>query len=301
MNPLITSVLDLNSALGGNADLLLGGGLGLYLKQEHLHGTGARTLLPLDRLPPARTTQDVDLFLRAEVIASKDEVARYRSALDTLRFVVVPGSEWLKFKRGVDGTEVLLDVMVGPLGKHADAVRLKDSRVRPKGLGGKSGLHAFATEEALGIESGPLRIPLRGLGSDGTDASCEVLIPRAFPYALMKLGALRDRINDENKQEGRHHAMDLYRIVGLLTEEEADVSARLAWEYARHEEVVEAIRTIDTLLAPADGLGRLRLLEYQRTNRDSTPEVNPDFLVEELRRLLVPPPVDAAPPKTLDD
>ena len=68
MSPLITSVLDLNAALGGNADLLLGGGLGLYLKQEHLRRTGARTLLPLDRLPPARTTQDIDLFLRAEVI-----------------------------------------------------------------------------------------------------------------------------------------------------------------------------------------------------------------------------------------
>jgi hypothetical protein len=295
MKPLLTSVLDLNSALGGNAELLLGGGLGLYLKQEHLRATGARTLLPLDRLPPARTTQDVDLFLRAEVIASKDEVSRYRAALDRLGFVVVPGSEWLKFKRSVDGTEVLLDVMVGPLGEHANDVRIKDSRVRPKGLGGKSGLHAFATEEALGIESGPLRIPLAGVGSDGTNASCEVLVPRAFPYALMKLGALRDRINDENKDEGRHHAMDLYRIVGLLTEEEAEASAILARAYAGDPEIAEASRTIDTLLTPANGLGRLRLLEYQRANRDSTPEVSPDFLVEELRRLIVPPPVDAVP------
>lgn len=288
MKPLISSVLDLNSALGGNAELLLGGGLGLYLKQEHLRTTGARTLLPLDRLPPARTTQDVDLFLRAEVIASQDAVSRYRAALNKLGFVVVPGSEWLKFKRDVEDTEVLLDVMVGPLGEHAEAIRLKDSRARPRGLGGKSGLHAFVTEEALGIETGPLRIPLKGLGSDGNDASCEVLIPRAFPYALMKLGALRDRINDENKQEGRHHAMDLYRIVGLLTEEEVEVSAKLAHEYADHAEIAEGNRTIDTLLAPADGLGRLRLLEYQRANRASTPEVDPDFLVKELRRLLAP-------------
>jgi hypothetical protein len=105
----------------------------------------------------------------------------------------------------------------------------------------------------------------------------------------MKLGALRDRVNDESKQEGRHHAMDLYRIVGLLTEEEIDVSERLAHEYAGHPEIVEATRTIDTLLAPANGLGRVRLLEYQRANRSSTPEVDPDFLVRELRRLLQPP------------
>lgn len=50
MNPLITSVLDLDTALGGNAGLILGGGLGLYLVQEQLHRTAARTRLPLDRL-----------------------------------------------------------------------------------------------------------------------------------------------------------------------------------------------------------------------------------------------------------
>jgi len=288
MKPLIASILDLDSALGGNAGLLLGGGLGLYLKQEHLRTTGARTLLALERLPPARTTQDIDLFLRAEVIASKDEVFRYRAALDTLGFVVVPGSEWLKFKRSIDGTDVLVDVMVGPLGEHADSVRLRGLRARPRGLGGRSGLHAFATREALGIEREPLRVPLNGVGPDRNGRSCEVLIPRAFPYALMKLAALRDRIDDEDKQEGRHHAMDLYRIVGLLTEEEAEVSARLARAYADHEETAAGHATIDELLAPPTGRGRLRLLEYQRANRVSTPEVDPDLLVAELRRLLTP-------------
>lgn len=288
MQPLIATVLDLDAALGGDAGLLLGGGLGLYLKQERLRATGARTLLPMDRLPPARTTQDVDLFLRAEVIASKDEVSRYRAALDGLGFTVVPEARWLKFSRRVSGTDVLLDVMVGPLGKHADAVRLKGSRARPRGLGGESGLHAFATREALGIESDPIRLPLSGRRSDGSEAACDVLIPRAFPYALMKLGALRDRVGDPDKQEGRHHAMDLYRIVGLLTEEEIEASARLARQYAGHEEIAEAKRTIDSLLAPADGLGRLRLLEYQRANRASTPEVDPDLLLRELRLLIGP-------------
>jgi hypothetical protein len=294
MQPLITSVLDLNSALGGKADLLLGGGLGLYLKQEHLRTTGARTLLPLDRLPPARATQDVDLFLRAEVIADQRAVSRYRDALDSLGFVVVPGSEWLKFRREIEGVEVLLDVMVGPLGEHAASVHLKDSRARPKGLGGKSGLHAFVTHEALGIEAAPWRLPLDGRGSDGRDASCEVLIPRAFPYALMKLGALRDRIDDDRKQEGRHHAMDLYRIVGLLTEEEIEVSARLARQYADHPELAEADRTISTLLAPVTGRGRIRLLEQQRANRAAMPEVDPDFLVREVRSLLTPPTRDVS-------
>lgn len=288
MKPLIATVLDLDFALGGNAELLLGGGLGLYLKQEHLRTTNARTLLPMSLLPPARTTQDVDLFLRAEVIASGEKVLHYREAMDRLGFVVAPEAKWLKFKRSVSGAEVILDVMVGPLGEHAGKVSINGARARPKGLGGEFGLHAFATEEALGIETEPLRIRLSGPMSDGKDAACDVLIPRAFPYALMKLGALRDRINDENKQEGRHHAMDLYRIVGLLTEEEVNVSAQLARDHANHAVIAEAVRTVDTMLAPPDGLGRLRLMEYQRAHRDSMPdEVDADLLVRELRRLLL--------------
>jgi hypothetical protein len=289
MNPLITTVLDLDAALGGNAGLLLGGGLGLYLKQEYLRTTGARTLLPFDRLPQARTTQDIDLFLRAEVIADEESVARYRDALNSLGFVVVPDAKWLKFARDVGGTEVLLDIMVGPLGEHVSEVNLKEFRVRPKQLDAKDGLHARLTEDALGIERDPTSLTLNGSRNDGSAASCEVLIPRPFPYALMKLGALRDRINDEDKQEGRHHAMDLYRIVGMLTEEDEAASVPLAIEFADSDVVVEALRTIKVLLAPNHGKGRIRLIEYQRMNASSVPEVDADFLVTELYRLLVPP------------
>lgn len=39
---LTVTVLDLDAALGGNADLLIGGGFGLYLKQLHLEQAGDR-------------------------------------------------------------------------------------------------------------------------------------------------------------------------------------------------------------------------------------------------------------------
>jgi hypothetical protein len=294
MQPLITTILDLDHALGGDAGLLIGGGLGLYLKQEHLRSTGDRTLVPHALLPTARTTEDIDLFLRAEVIASTAAVTRLRAALDELGFRVVQGSEWLRFARDVNGRCVLLDLMVGPLREHSNSVCVRDLRVRPKGLRGKFGVHAFATEAALGIESEPLRIPLEGVRSGGLRSRCDVLVPRAFPYVLMKLAAMRDRSGDPAKQEGRHHAIDLYRIVGLLTEEEAAVSERLACEHAGHAEIASARRTVDLLLAPPDGIGRLRLLEHQRMHRTSTPEVDPDLLVRELRRLLVPTSIDHA-------
>jgi hypothetical protein len=87
-DPLTTTVLDLDAALGGNADLLVGGGFGLYLKQLHLERSDEKTLLPRSRWPRARTTQDIDLFLRAEIIIDAGRMASYRQAIDQLGFVV---------------------------------------------------------------------------------------------------------------------------------------------------------------------------------------------------------------------
>jgi hypothetical protein len=286
MTPLFTTILDLDASLGGKADLLLGGGLGLYLKQEHLRQTGTRTLIPLDRLPQPRTTEDIDLFLRAEVIADAHEVARYRRALDSLGFRVVEGAKWMKFVRPIGATEVVLDLMAGPLGEHTGRVQASDTRIRPRDLEAEVGLHARRTDDAVGVERSPLRLSIHGRRSDNTRTTVEVLVPQAFSYALMKLGALRDRIDDVDKQQGRHHAMDLYRIVGLLTEQEDKITNLIANEHIHSPVVVEARRTIDTLLAPSDGRGRIRLLEYQRMNRDTVPEIDADLLVRELHRLL---------------
>jgi len=109
IDPLTLTVLDLDAALGGNADLLIGGGFDLYLKQLHLEQSGEKTLLPRSRWPRARTTQDIDLFLRAEIIADPDQMARYRQAFDELGFVVEPDAKWLKFAREVDGRRVVID------------------------------------------------------------------------------------------------------------------------------------------------------------------------------------------------
>ncbi|TVQ33608.1 MAG: hypothetical protein EA376_01765 [Phycisphaeraceae bacterium] len=277
VDPLITTVIDLDEALGGGADLLLAGGLGLYLKQRHLQDTGARTLLPSSRWPTARTTQDIDLVLRAEIVLDSEAMSRHRSALDTLGFEVVPGVEWMKFKRVVDGRDVIVDIMVGPLGPLEPKVKRDAVRVRPPG---SKGLHARATDDALGVEHEPRRIKIVS-----GDRSSEVLVPQAFPYALMKLGALRDRINDADKDEGRHHALDLYRIVAMLTEDEDAVANTLARRHAGEDGLLVAIRVIEELLAPANGLGRIRMREHPLC----PPDADADWLASELLRLLGPP------------
>jgi len=280
MNPLTTTVLDLDAALGGNAGLLLGGGFGLWLKQQHLQDNDTKTLLPRSRWPIARTTQDVDLFLRAEVTANREEMARYRHALDTLGFLVDENAKWLKFERDIDHQRVILDFMVGPLGEYENRVHRHGVRIRPQGASIK--LHARETKDALAIEEDPARIRIEGLTSADERHECEVLIASPFSMALMKLHALRDRINDGDKDEGRHHALDLYRIVAMLTEKEDQQAKAVAARYRGHEVIVSGERIIDELLAPADGLGHIRLREHPLCPRDADLE----WFVSELRRLI---------------
>lgn len=274
IDPLTVTVLDLDAALGGNADLLIGGGFGLYLKQLHLEQSDEKTLLPRSRWPQARTTQDIDLFLRAEIIADPEQMARYRQAIDELGFVVEPDAKWLKFAREVDGRRVVIDLMVGPLGELESKVERRNVRVKPKG---SSGLHARAADDALEVEHDPFQLTL----SDG-DRECTVLVPQAFSLALMKLGALRDRIGDAEKDEGRHHALDLYRIIAMLTESEDAASKELGARNVGNPVIGAAADVIDELIAAPRGLGRLRLREHPLCPSDA----DPDWLAAELRRLI---------------
>jgi len=98
----------------------------------------------------------------------------------------------------------------------------------------------------------------------------------------MKLGALRDRINDANKDEGRHHALDLYRIIAMLTEAEDGVAQILAMRHSKDPVIAAAMRTVDELFAAPPGLGRIRLREHPLCPADA----DPIWLANELKRLI---------------
>ena len=273
-DPLTITVLDLDAALGGGANLMIGGGFGLYMKQLQLEKSGLKTLLPKSKWPQARTTQDIDLFLRAEIVADAAHMDRLRQVLDQLGFIVEEDAKWMKFARDVGGRKVIIDLMVGPLGEFESQTERHSIRVKPIGT---SGLHARAANDAIGVEYEPIRLSL----SDGTRSS-EVLVPQAFPFALMKLGALRDRINDANKDEGRHHALDLYRIIAMLTEAEDDVAQMLAMRYSKDPVIAAAMRTIDELFVAPTGIGRIRLREHPLCPA----ETDQMWLANELKRLI---------------
>jgi len=262
-DPLSTSMLDIWHAMGDASDrVLLGGGYGLYLKQQQMAKAGVDTLIPAELWPEPRTTQDLDLLLTAEVVGDAASMQLVRDALDALGFVVVPDREYLQFERKIGSAQVVkVDLLTAQLGElNADpGIRADGRRARPRSVkGGK--LHAHPTAGAIGLSTASQPIQIAGTRSDGTEASITVRLPHPFSYLLMKLTAYRDRKNDVDKDLGRHHALDIYRIVAMLTEPElAEVHAFL--KAKRGDEQVESCRDVvlrDFLSKEPDGVRAMR-------------------------------------------
>jgi hypothetical protein len=152
---------------------------------------------------------------------------------------------------------------VGPFEPFRRLLQVKPPRVRPKG-GKKGRLHARETPEAVGVEEEPVCIPVRGRRSTGEEYEAQVCLPQAFSYALMKLFAFRDRKDDPDpkKDKGRHHALDLYAIVAMMTEPEYDFARRARTRYADNEKVREAREIVGRDFAGPENIGVLRLREH---------------------------------------
>ncbi|MCW5765170.1 MAG: hypothetical protein KIT68_04255 [Phycisphaeraceae bacterium] len=282
MDPLKQTLLDLHALLGSAVPLILGGGYGLFLKQSEVARAGVRTLFPREALPENRTTQDIDLILRAEVVVSPEAMKTVRGALDSLGFAPIPGNEFLQFKRDLQPGEVKIDLMVGPLGELFDpnTVKRDDRRVRPKGY---KELHAHPLEEAVGVEEHLTPFEISGKRRDGTDHTATVYVAQPFTYLLMKLLAFRDRANDTRKDLARHHALDIYRIIGLITEDEDQTVRNMAAKHKIHPKVLEARAVVAEHFCHTNAIGLLRMKEHQLGG-----SLDPAKVISELSELLPP-------------
>lgn len=278
--PLLTTLLDLDSALNSQQKLIIGGGYGLYLKQLYVRDNPQiRTLFAVNDLPSARTTEDIDLILRAEIVTDSESMKLIRGVLDHLGFTVVETAKYTQFVRPMSPGQVKIDLFAAPLGEFASRVPKDARRVKPRP---SVDLHASKLEEALAVDRHAIPIPIQGQLSSGETHRTEVLIPQAFTYLLMKLCAYRDRMDDPDKNLGRHHALDVYRIVGLLTQDEdADVRS-LSAEFVEHPVVIDAREIAATHFISPDGIGRLRIREHPLNST----ALDLDRLAGELAKLL---------------
>jgi hypothetical protein len=264
MTTLKTALLDLLTATGDPEFLpLIGGGYGIYLKYQQVLAANTRTLL-LER-PEARSTNDIDLFLRTELLIHGERLKPLKAALEKIGYLPVEGAEYYQFaKPGPDGGKagaLKVDLLAGPQdllkekGLKADERRV---RANPK----VKGLHAHPVNEAPTLELDCTELTIQGQLSSGADAHAIVVLPHPFTFIMMKLFALRDRVDDENKDFGRHHALDLYTMFALMSEGEWEGCKRMCAESSNNAFVREASGIVREFFADEDSRGMIRLREH---------------------------------------
>lgn len=268
--------------------VIIGGGYGLLLRQQHALASGARTLLPI---PDSRSTNDLDVFLTVELVADAEKMAALGRTLDELGFEVIDSAKYYQFARVVayrGGEQSLKVDLLAPPPRPGTAlrqmVRVDARRVRPRARDGAAPpVHAHTTPEAFTISEHTLTLPL---GQGGTD----VLVPHPYTFLLLKLFAYRDRREDPSKDFGQYHAYDLYRIVAMMTEVDYEQAQELRDRYADDEVVVEACGIVSALFSGADSEGALALLEHARTAQTDIAHENVETFASALADLLPPVP-----------
>ena len=249
--------------------VIIGGGYGLLLRQQHVEVSGVRTLRPI---PTARSTNDLDVFLTVELVADAEKMAALGRVLADHGFEAVEGAEYYQFARPVTyggrATSLKVDLLAPPPRPGTELrekVKVDVRRVRPKKRDKSAPIvQAHTTEEAFTIEEHTLVLPLGGTGG------VEVLVPHPFSFLLLKLFAYRDRREDEEKGFGQYHAYDLYRIVAMMTAEDFQQAEALRDQWLDDEIVIEARRIVAELFGDADAEGALAVLEHARSVADRT-------------------------------
>jgi hypothetical protein len=268
MPTLGTALLDLlYETREADLKLILGGGYGLYLKREELRKDGTRTLL--DEWPEARSTNDLDLFLRPELLLDPSNLKPLAVAIKRLGYQVVEGAAKYQFARpGPFGDRqggFKIDLLTGPQSLFVGKVKRVDRRrVQPRP---SVGLHAHPTDEAITLEVGLTVAEIDGTTTGGLRWKGEVYLPHPFTSSLMKLFAFRDRKDDPDKGLGRHHALDLYSVVAMMTEPEWDAALEMSRRCANESAVVQACKITRDYFAAPSSLGMVRSWRANITGR----------------------------------
>jgi hypothetical protein len=243
--------------------LIIGGGYGLLLRQEHVISSGVRTVRDV---PEARATNDLDIFLSVEIISDSEKMSALRDVLREFGYASIPGAEHYQFQKQVSyrGTRrsIKVDLLAPPpRDSHLLAmVKVDDRRIRPRET---KGIHAHSTPEAFTIAENMLDLELEG------SPAIRVFLPHPYSFLLLKLFAYRDRRDDPAKELGRYHAFDLYRIVAMMSEEEYAIAKSLRDRFTGDSIVLEAQRIVAELFPDPDSAGALAIQEHARIARSA--------------------------------
>jgi hypothetical protein len=258
--------------------LIIGGGFGIYLKAEYIRRLKMRTLFQV--WPEPRATNDLDLFLRPELLIHPAKLKPLARAITSLGYQVVPGAEKYQFEKpgpgGIRAGSIKIDILTGPQRCFIGSkVKTDGRRVRPRP---SVGLHAHPVDEISTLEIGLLSIPLQGKLSSGNFGEAEVFLPHPYTFLTMKLFAFRDRLDDANKDYGRYHALDLYSILATTTEMEWTQALAIRDQNADEPTILEAGHLVSKCFSELNQKGMIRLRE--------SPYYRPELQIEEFMSAL---------------
>ncbi|MCH7592836.1 MAG: hypothetical protein IH989_08665 [Planctomycetes bacterium] len=182
-----------------------------------------------------------------------------RGVLESLDYAVIQGCEYMQF---INPQGVKIDLLTGPLGELESKAKRRqdDRRIGPTPT---AKLHAHRTDEAIGFQVDATEIRVNGMLSDGAAYDAVIRIPQAFTFLMMKLFAFRDRNREGEKDDARHHALDLYRTVAMLSEEEFERAMGMGAKHRSNPKVAEAGRIRQEYFGEPMGLGVLRIREHR--------------------------------------
>ncbi len=262
LQPLQNALADLLHELKDtDIKLIVGGGFGIYLKSAYVREQKLMTLLEI--WPVSRSTNDIDLFLRPELLIASNKAKQLAEAITQLGYSPIPGAENYQFAKsgiGVNGSgTVKLDILTGPEAAFEESGLKADARrVKPNP---SVGLHAHPVNEVPTLEHNLTPCVVSGDLSQGGEWQGDVFLPHPFSFSMMKLFAFRDRIEDRSKDYGSYHALDLYSIIATTTEEEFKTASALRTRFADNAFVIETGQIVSQLFASKNALGVIRLRE----------------------------------------
>lgn len=219
-----------------SSQILLAGGYGLYLKQLHARDEKAKIAIPIslwNGFAP-RSTKDLDFVLGLDLMANSTDNNAVGETLRNCGFTV-SREKWQFEKSLSDSQRITIDLHAPEPGVDNPDVKTDDNRVKTRKTKLPDRVHGHRNPEAIGSEFNPTTFTINSVG---------VKVPNATTWAIMKMTACHERsekaqneqANEADRQfhskQATKHAVDVGRIVALMTEVEVGHAA----------EVVERIR-----------------------------------------------------------
>ena len=205
------SLLELLSKLDSTiCPIILGGGYGLYLRRTLLEQKATRTLLK--HWPEARSTNDLDLFLRPELLCDSTRLSSLKSAFDELGYTPVEGAEHYQFRKddpdGFIKRGIKIDLLTGPSSSFdGTGLKVDERRVRPNP---SVKIHAHPTDEAITLDEHIQEVKLQSDDDGEPEKSTRIF---AAPFYVLFDEAVRGPRSSRRSSQGERKSSCARRLL----------------------------------------------------------------------------------------